>query len=198
MESIQKDRRAIVKTRRAIVAFGGNQATSAGPPERAITRALAGLTGPDLRLLAVSRFYRSPAFPAGSGPDYVNGAALVATGQTAEALLDRLHRAEAQAGRVRTARWQARVLDLDLIGMEDLVLPDVATLRHWIDLDPALQARQAPDRLILPHPRLQDRAFVLMPLAEIAPLWRHPLTGQTVAAMLAALPLADRAEIRPI
>ena len=191
MESIQKDRRAIV-------AFGGNQAAPDGLPARTMARALADLTGPDLRLVAVSRFYRSPAFPAGSGPDYVNGAALVGTSLTAEALLDRLHRIEAQAGRVRTGRWQARVLDLDLIGMDDLVLPDAPTLRLWIDLDPALQARQAPDRLILPHPRLQDRAFVLMPLAEIAPLWRHPLTGQSVIAMLAALPPADRSEIRPI
>jgi 2-amino-4-hydroxy-6-hydroxymethyldihydropteridine diphosphokinase len=59
-------------------------------------------------------------------------------------------------------------------------------------LPQADQTRLAPDGLVLPHPRLQDRAFVLVPLARVAAGWRHPVTGRTVAEMLAALPQADR------
>jgi 2-amino-4-hydroxy-6-hydroxymethyldihydropteridine diphosphokinase len=191
MESVQKDRQAII-------AYGGNLASPAGTPQQTICRALASLSGPDLRLTAISRLYRSPAFPAGSGPDYINGAALARTTLGAPALLERLHAVEAELGRVRTGRWHARAVDLDLIGMQDLIAPDPETVRHWIDLGPAEQRKVAPEQLILPHPRLQDRAFVLVPLAEIAPCWRHPLTGLSVTQMLDALPLDMRAGIVPI
>jgi 2-amino-4-hydroxy-6-hydroxymethyldihydropteridine diphosphokinase len=64
-------------------------------------------------------------------------------------------------------------------------------------LPPEDQARLAPDRLILPHPRLQDRAFVLVPLADVAPDWRHPLSGLSVDQMLQALPAEDVAAVVP-
>lgn len=91
-----------------------------------------------------------------------------------------------------------RTLDLDLIALGDAVLPDAATQAQWRGLDPEAQRRLAPDRLILPHPRLQDRSFVLVPLADVAPDWRHPVLGLTVREMLAARPVAERSEVVPL
>ena len=151
---------------------------------------------PDLSLQAVSRFYKTPAFPAGSGPDYINACAALVTRLPAPEILTVLHKVEAALGRVRQQRWGARGIDLDLIAMGDLVAPDGTTQDHWRALPPDRQQIETPDQLILPHPRLQDRAFVLVPLADIAPLWRHPRLGQTVMQMLAALPLKDREDVR--
>lgn len=172
-----------------IVSLGANLPSAAGDATRTLRDALKILHGePDISIAAVSRIWRTPAFPPGSGPDYANAVAVTRTRLTATGLLDRLHGIEAAFGRDRsTGRWSARVLDLDLIALDALILPDAATLRHWMDLPPDRQRTLAPDRLVLPHPRMQDRGFVLGPLAEIAPEWRHPLTGRPVSRMLAEL-----------
>jgi len=190
-ESIQKDRVAGI-------ALGANAPSEAGGPAPTLRAALAELAGRGLALVAISRFYRTPAFPPGAGADFVNAAALVQTALEPEAVLATLHAIEAGFGRERRQRWGARTLDLDLIFVGDLVAPDRAGLARWIDLAPNEQARVAPDRLILPHPRLQDRGFVLIPLAEIAPAWRHPLTGISVRAMRDALDPAETAGIWPL
>ncbi len=191
MVSVQKDRQALV-------ALGGNLPAGAVGSADLLRLALAELAGRAGRLQAVSRFFATPAFPTGSGPDYVNAAACLSTALAPGALLAVLHDIEALHGRERAARWGARTLDLDLLAMEQMVLPDAATQDGWRTLDPARQRAVAPDRLILPHPRLQDRGFVLVPLMDVAPLWRHPRTGRTVAEMAAALPEADKAAIRPL
>ncbi|WP_410218502.1 2-amino-4-hydroxy-6-hydroxymethyldihydropteridine diphosphokinase [Paracoccus sp. (in: a-proteobacteria)] len=145
-------------------------------------------TEPGISITAISRFWRTPAVPAGEGPDYANAIALFRTEMEAAALLARLHRIEADHGRDRsTGRWSSRVLDLDLIALDDMIQPDPAHLQRWMDLPPARQRVETPDRLILPHPRMQDRGFVLAPLVEVDPSWRHPLTGRSAARMLADL-----------
>jgi 2-amino-4-hydroxy-6-hydroxymethyldihydropteridine diphosphokinase len=154
-----------------------------------------GITG-----LVASRLYRTPCFPSGAGPDYVNAAfaAEVPGDMTPEAVLSLLHKVEAEMGRTRDTRWGMRTLDLDLIAFGDTVLPDAATQDHWRALPQETQRIAAPDRLILPHPRVQDRAFVLVPLADVAPDWCHPRLNLTVAQMLAALPAQDRDEVVPL
>ncbi|WP_010137296.1 2-amino-4-hydroxy-6-hydroxymethyldihydropteridine diphosphokinase, partial [Oceanicola sp. S124] len=141
--------------RRFLVALGGNlEPTLIGNAEilRSAVRAMG--EGPG-RITRVSRFFRSPAFPAGAGPDYVNAAVSLVSSETPGALLERLHRIEAAHGRRRETRWGARVLDLDLLACEDRVLPDVATQARWRDLPLEAQMTEAPGQLILPHPRLQ-------------------------------------------
>ena len=90
-------------------------------------------------------------------------------------------------GRIREKRWGARIIDLDLIYFDELIYPDKNTLQKWIELSPEKQIKSCPSEMILPHPRLQDRAFVLMPLSDINKDWRHPILGISVNDMLALL-----------
>lgn len=175
-----------------LLALGANLPTSAGNPSDSLRIALQQLTRDGVQLRRVSRFWKTPAFPAGSGPDYINAAAVVATSLPPRELLDWLHLIEAGLGRKRDGgRWQARGIDIDLIAYDGMILPDLATQDSWRNLPPERQLREAPDQLILPHPRMQERGFVLAPLAEVAPLWRHPIIGANVQEMLAALPSAS-------
>ena len=148
-----------------------------------------------MALWAKSRLYASPAFPAGAGPDFVNAAAIIESPLSPDEILNQLHLIESAFDRTRENRWGARSLDLDLIAAGDTVLPDENTFQTWADLALPDQKIQTPGQLILPHPRLQDRAFVLIPLADVAPNWMHPVLGKTVNQMIDGLSATQRAEI---
>ena len=182
-----------------MVALGANLPNGKTPPAETLKSALSALADRGFSRRSVSRFFTTPCFPAGSGPDYVNAAAAITvpSGLTAEDILAHLLAIETEFGRERKRRWGMRTLDLDLVAWGDLILPDRGVFDQWRLLDPALQAKAAPERLILPHPRLQDRAFVLVPLADVAPDWRHPVLGFTVSQMRNALPEADRRAVVP-
>lgn len=181
-----------------IVALGANAAPRRSANRRRVLAGLAALRRVLGRGVVASPLWASPAWPPGSGPDFVNAVCVLPCRMAPAAVLARLHRIEAAAGRIRGARWSARSLDLDLIAAGGAVRPDRATLRRWIALDPAAQRRSTPDGLVLPHPRMQDRAFVLLPLLALAPGWRHPTLGRDVAGMAAALPRRARAGLRPL
>ncbi len=173
-----------------MIAMGGNMPFQGRGVQDTIALALGALADAGVRVQAVSRYYKTPCFPAGAGPDYVNAAAVLtadrATG--ADTILARLHKVEADFGRARTVRWGGRTLDIDFLGMGDMILPNLAGFCAWADLPLSEQTVRAPDQLILPHPRLHERAFVLVPLCDVAPNWVHPVYERTVAQMCVELP----------
>lgn len=153
---------------RAFLALGGNL----GDPRKAFESAAAKLNQhPRINLVAASALYRTP--PVGGPdrqPDYLNAVLELATDLTPQELLAFCREIEDAAERTREIRWAARTLDLDLLFYDQLVLTT--------------------EELRLPHPRLQERHFVLLPLAELAADFTHPSLLQTVAELLAKLPEA--------
>lgn len=183
---------------RCLIALGSNLENGANSPRGLINYAIERLGCDVSSYLRVSRVFQSPAFPIGSGPDFLNAAVTLQSPLSPRDILDWLHEIEADAARVREQRWGPRTLDLDLIAVDDLVLPDADTQAYWRDLPLADQMRDAPQELILPHPRMQDRAFVLVPLADVAPDWRHPVLGKSVIQMRDALDPADIGGLVPL
>lgn len=156
----------------AFVALGANLPSDVGTPRATLEHALAALDGDTLRLEALSPWYETAPVPVSDQPWFVNAVARFSTSLSPEALLARLHEVEARFGRVRRERWEARVIDLDLIDVDGVV-------------------REAPPP-VLPHPRMTERAFVLLPLADLAPGWRHPVDGRPIVELVAALPAGQQ------
>lgn len=178
-----------------LIALGSNVGVDEIGPAEVLERALISLRDRGFVIRAQSRFFQTPAFPEGSGPDFVNAAAVLGSALSPDRALLELHAVEADLGRRRELRWGARTLDLDMIAAEDLVLPNAQTHQYWREMPLETQKSAAPEELILPHPRLAERAFVLVPMLDVAPDWRHPVTGLSIKQMHDALPQAMRDEV---
>jgi len=156
-----------------LIALGANQPSALGPPPVTFEAAIASLAQEAGKIMARSRLYRSLPMPVSAQPWYVNAAVSIETRLQPEALLSLLHGIETRLGRVRREKNAARAIDLDLLDYNGFI-------------------RDKPP--ILPHPRMQERAFVLLPLAEIAPGWKHPVLGLSVEELIARLPPGQTAE----
>lgn len=154
------------------IALGGNLPFDKQSPQDTLRRCLQVLAGEGVKVSAVSDFWRSLAWPDPAKPDYINAAAKIETGLGPQELLDLLLDIEQRFGRVREARWDSRTLDLDLLDYGGRQI--------------------ASETLTLPHPRMASRAFVLMPLQDIALDWQDPVSGRGISDLIAALPEADR------
>jgi len=155
-----------------LLGLGANLDSPAGPPATTIVSSLGAMIAQRIRVLKVSPFYRTPAWPDPSDPPYVNAVALVQTPLGPAGLLAALNAIEAEFGRERIRLNAPRTLDLDLI-----------------DYDGRVEAGPP----VLPHPRAESRVFVLKPLADVAPRWVHPVSHKSVAALLAGFAEADLA-----
>jgi len=147
-----------------------------GSPRRALEAALDELGRRGVSVLRVSPWYHTAPIPASDQPWYVNAVAEVETALPADRLLAVLHAVEQDFGRIRTVPNAPRAIDLDLLDFRGEIAPG------------------GPGRATLPHPRLQDRAFVLRPLADLDPGWRHPATGLSIQALLMVLPAGQTIE----
>ncbi len=159
-----------------VIALGANLPSAAGPPEKSLGAALGVLVDAGIGIVSRSSFYCCPAWPDPSDPPFVNAVAVLSTELSPHDLLNLLHAIETSFGRRRSddvnLKNAPRTLDLDLIDYNGLVQPG----------PPAL-----------PHPRMAGRSFVLVPLQELAPKWRHPASGKTISDLIVAL--GDEAEI---
>ena len=157
-----------------VIALGANLDSPAGPPAATITAALGALTQYGVKIEAVSAFFATPAWPDRTDPPFVNAVIRVDAAYPPAVLMGILHKIESVYGRTRCAKNAPRTLDLDLIDYQG-----------WVEEGPPA----------LPHPRMAQRAFVLIPLSDVAPDWRHPVTGHSVAELIAALPEESRAAV---
>jgi 2-amino-4-hydroxy-6-hydroxymethyldihydropteridine diphosphokinase len=171
------------QTATLLLGVGANVAGPWGSPGETLTRALQEIERAGVKIVAVSNTYSTKPVGDTPQPRYLNAVVLARTSIAPGTLLRLLKRIERRAGR-RTARAMAsRPLDLDIL--------DYGGRRAG---RPA--SRRERGRLILPHPEMHTRAFVLAPLLDVAPAWRHPLLGRNVKALLAQLKSADRASVR--
>ena len=161
-----------------LIGLGANLSSPVhGPPPATLEAALVALAARGLRIRARSRWWESAPVPISDQPWYVNGVIEVETTLPPVGLLGLLHSLESDFGRLRSVPNAPRILDLDLLAYGNLVRP-------------------GPEPPLLPHPRMAERAFVLRPLEEIRPLWRHPSTGRKLDQLIAALPAGQI--VRPL
>jgi len=150
-----------------LIGIGGNLPSRFGPPQKGLPRALDILAAKGVDILQCSPWYGAYAVPPSEQPDFVNAVVQIVAAMPPEELLQCLQSVEREFGRVRDMPNAARTLDLDLLAYNEVCL------------DNGVQ---------VPHPRLHLRAFVLAPLRDIAPHWRHPLLNLTASELFAALP----------
>jgi 2-amino-4-hydroxy-6-hydroxymethyldihydropteridine diphosphokinase len=154
-----------------LIALGSNRPGPWGSPRQSVERAIALLNQWPLKLVRVSTLYITKPMGPQNQPDYVNAAAHIEAHLPPSALLQKLHEIEREAGRTRRVKWGPRTLDLDIVDYHGLRVHQGRGMQN----------------LILPHPGIAARSFVLEPLMEIAPRWRHPVTHQSAELMLRKL-----------
>jgi 2-amino-4-hydroxy-6-hydroxymethyldihydropteridine diphosphokinase len=145
--------------KRILIAMGSNASNDLKESYDLLVDAINSLTNKFVTNVNISKFYKTPAFPAESGPDFINCVLSGKTYLSPEHLLNKMHLIEE-------------------------VIPSGIYVNKWLNMPLDMQKIKTPDQLILPHPRIQDRPFVLIPLGDVAPNWKHPIFNKTSREML--------------
>ena len=183
-------------TKKILLALGSNVSNDLLDSYDLVKKSISELCKKTIKKINISNFYQTPAFPIGAGPDFINCVISAYTELDSLALLEELHSIEAKFGRKRLKRWGQRTLDIDLLDYDFNIKPNITYVQEWLNMPLGQQLKQIPNQLILPHPRLQERAFVLIPMVDVAPDWMHPILGKTTLEMRDALSLKTLNEIR--
>jgi 2-amino-4-hydroxy-6-hydroxymethyldihydropteridine diphosphokinase len=160
---------------KVVVGLGANSPGAWGTPAETIAKALGEIERLSVAVLAVSPLYQTAAVGNARQPPYINAVALLDTSLSPDALLRVLKEIERRSGRRGGRPWGPRSLDMDIVDYRGLV-------RHWHGGQPDF-ARAGQRPLVLPHPLAHKRPFVLRPLLDIAPNWRHPALGQSARTL---------------
>jgi 2-amino-4-hydroxy-6-hydroxymethyldihydropteridine diphosphokinase len=150
-----------------------------GEPLETLKAALEQIKTQGIVIEKQSSWYRTEPVPVSEQPWFVNAVIAVSTDLAAEDLLQVLHQIEQKFGRVREMKWEARVLDLDLLAYDEYISEN----------------QDQTQGSVIPHPHMQDRAFVLVPIKEILEAWQHPRLGQGIDELLDGLDSVPEFEI---
>ena len=183
-------------SKKILLALGSNVSNDLQDSYDLVKKSISELCKKTIKKINISNFYQTPAFPIGAGPDFINCVISAYIELDSLALLEELHWIEAKFGRKRLKRWGQRTLDIDLLDYDFNIKPNITYVQEWLNMPLGQQLKQIPNQLILPHPRLQERAFVLIPMVDVAPDWMHPILGKTTLEMRDALSLKTLNEIR--
>lgn len=158
----------IQKETEAFLGLGANLDSKFGTPPETLEKTIDAIKERGIKVLAVSPLYKTAPVPLNDDPWYHNQVICIKTKLSAHDLLRELNQIEAEFGRVRTEKNAPRVLDLDILTFGEYLLHD--------------------NDLSVPHPRMTERAFVLYPLKDLEPDWRHPMTGKHIDEFITDLP----------
>lgn len=155
-----------------LVALGSNIKGPWGSPRQTLLKAIDALDQWPVQVMKISKLIETAPYGNPNQPDFVNAVVQVRTALSPDSLIRRLHLIEKSAGRIRRRRWGPRTLDLDIIDYHGLI---------------RIQHGYVQKELVLPHPGIAQRSFVLEPIMEIAPQWKHPLIRESAKVMIQKL-----------
>lgn len=177
------------------LALGSNLSYGDMQPIEVLEAAIAALKDAGLDGVEVSFFYRTAPVPKSDQPDFINCVVTGCADHSALEMLEVCQSIEMSFGRDRVVRWGARTLDIDILNYGDQIYP---SLEEWHAVANNVSPDTEMSKLVLPHPYMHARAFVLKPLSDVVRLWRHPVYNRTADDLYSDLPADDRAGVIPV